>query len=77
MAKDEEKEMLKKIRREVEMMQDGFPETDIFVNVIYPIPGEPGNERMKIIHVNKKARTERNGHKREIPPEGLIEPAGR
>ena len=54
MTKDEEKEMLEKIRKEVEMLQDGFPETDIFVNVIYPIPGQPGNERMKIIHANKK-----------------------
>lgn len=44
MTKDEEKEMLEKIRKEVEMLQDGFPETDIFVNVIYPIPGQPGNE---------------------------------
>lgn len=54
MTKDEEKEMLEKIRKEVEMLQDEFPETDIFVNVIYPIPGQPGNESMKIIHVNKK-----------------------
>lgn len=55
MTKDEEKEMLEKIREEVEMLQDGFPETDIFVNVIYPILGQPGNERMKIIHANKKS----------------------
>lgn len=55
MTKDEEKEMLEKIRKEVEMLQDGFPETDIFVNVIYPIPGQSGNERMKIIHANKKS----------------------
>lgn len=54
MTKDEEKEMLEKIRKEAEMLQDGFPETDIFVNVIYPIPGQPGNERMKTIHANKK-----------------------
>lgn len=69
--------MLKKIRREVEMLQDGFPDADIFVNVFYPIPGEPGNEIMKIIHVNKKDRAKMHGHKREIPPEGLTEPAGR
>lgn len=77
MTKDEEREMLEKIRREVEILQDGFPEADIFVNVFYPIPGEPGNEWMQTIHVNKKGRTKMYSHKREIPPEGLTEPAGR
>lgn len=63
MTKNEEREMLEKIRREVEILQDGFPEADIFVNVIYPISGQPGKEKMEVIYVNKKARTERHGQK--------------